>query len=217
MNLSIMGECGVITAGKIIEMAKIALAMPQGCNDPFLSNISILELQTPYLRFMYILAKELKPQAIVECGVYMATCTGHMASASPDSTVIGVDRDFHKDAWKVRDRYPNIVFFVGDTEGMAWRISTFLHNERKKIGILFLDSAHDGFTPMREFIAYSPMFDEECVVVCDDILGDNLNTYDQILMQKFWKELPGEQIELHSLHPAYADVGTPGFGVSIIK
>ena len=29
--------------------------------------------------------------------------------------------------------------------------------------------------------------------------------------------MPGEKLELNELHPAYADVRTPGFGVSIIR
>ncbi len=58
---------------------------------------------------------------------------------------------------------------------------------------------------------------DECVVVCDDIIGDNLNSYDQLMMQKFWDEMPGERINMHYLHSEYVDVGAPGFGVSIIR
>lgn len=206
-----------MTGADLINLSRRALSMPAGCGDPFLEKISISELQSPYLRFMYLLAQTLKPQVIVECGVYMATCTGHMASASPESIVIGIDKDFHSDAWKVAYHYKNIVLITGDTVEQAEKVNMILNGSMNKIGILFLDSAHDGFTPMAEFDAYSPLFAEECIVCCDDIVGEQLSAFDQIMMRKFWDEMSGEQVNLHSLHPSYAGVPTPGFGASIIR
>lgn len=205
----------MLTVEKLREWAMLSLRLPWGCGNAFLSQISPMELQAPYLRFLHLLAMEIRPQAILECGVYMGTATGHMAYGNPSSIVIGIDIDFHDHAFLVERQFSNISLIQGDTRKAVPVVRDLLNG--KRIGILFLDSAHDGTTPMQEFEMYEPFFANECIVACDDIAGNNLSARDQAAMQEFWAWMPGFKTELNFLHPEYAGVGLPGFGVSIVR
>lgn len=145
----------------------------------------------------------------------MGTATAHMALGAPEATVVGIDRDFHTAAERVVAPFSNIVLVGGDTtsDETFGRVEAVLDED--EVGILFIDSTHDGDTPMREFDIYSGLFANECLVVCDDLLGpDHLKEK----MQRFWEWLPGEKMELHDLHPyPNDDYDNPGFGVSICQ
>lgn len=185
-----------------------------GCNDPHLAALH--ESWAPFRRFLYAVAMEIKPEVIVECGVNMGTGTAHMASGSPDTLVIGIDWKYHADVWDVVGPYMNIVLLDGDTVAMAPTVKGLIGGSR--IGLLFLDSTHDGLTPISEFMAYRPMFADECIVAVDDLLGPK---HQMEQMQEFWRWLPGKKTELHFLHPVpethIGIIDQPGFGVSIVR
>jgi len=201
----------MITTENLLSIANRVVNEPAGIGDPALQANS--ESWAPYLRFMHALVKEYHPQVVVECGVYMGTCTAHMALGDPDTLVIGIDRQFHPGAVGNTIDHKNIMLIDGDTVAAAETVGWLI--PRKKIGLLFLDSTHDGKTPRKEFEAYQPYFADECIVAVDDLFGPN---HLKVLMQEFWAWLPGDKIELHFLHPTPSrDVDYPGFGVSIVR
>jgi cephalosporin hydroxylase len=103
----------------------------------------------------------------------------------------------------------------GDTTQMETRevVKSFM-KRGERIGLIFLDSTHDGTTPLYEYGMYQDLFADECLVVCDDLLApDHLKE-----MQDFWEWLPGEKQILHYLHPRLnKDYPVPGFGISIVR
>lgn len=206
----------------LITIAKECVEEPAGMGDSILAQDP--EVGIAYNRFLGTVVKRYAPAVCLELGVYRGIATAHMALGCMSTTVIGVDRDFHQNARTSLMRYPNVVLIEGDSTslGVQGEIIDFLDRlmleagKERLIGLLFLDSTHDGKTPKREFQAFRTMFDEECLVVCDDILGSEKS---KPKMQKFWEWLPGEKQELHFLHPPLHDdiYPEPGFGISIVR
>ena len=158
---------------------------------------------TPYLRFLYCFAKEFKPELIVECGVYMGTATEHMALANPDGLVIGIDKDFHNAAYNVVRRQANVRYVHGNTLEVYEHVMMFA--DGLPLELLFLDSEHDGITPLKELETYEPLMGKQCLVACDDI---HYNTE----MEAWWDDVRNPKMELNYLHPPYT-----GFGVFIVE
>ncbi|KKN38136.1 hypothetical protein LCGC14_0756580 [marine sediment metagenome] len=202
----------------IISIADTAHIMPTGMGDAELAKNS--ESWCPYLRFLAAIVAKYQPPVCVELGVYMATATMHMALGSAYSMIIGVDRDFHPAAKHNVERFSNIVLIEGDSTSVVTKLEVadvlpWNRLNKELIGLLFLDSTHDGDTPKMEFNLYKTLFAEECLVVCDDLLGPK---HLEVKMQDFWGWLPGEKQELHFLHPRINDGhDVPGFGVSIVR
>lgn len=199
----------------LVAMAHRVVNEPWGVGDPIL--IANSESWAPYLRFLHNIVKEYQPDVVLECGVYMGTATRHMALGNKNTLVIGIDRDFHPDVGK--NVASNIVLMQSDTtnllaEGMYKNLVFKPQGGRLELELLFLDSTHDGDTPRQEMITWSNYFGEECLVVCDDLLGPE---HLKQKMQEFWRWLPGERQELHFLHPKQGDIDEPGFGISIVR
>lgn len=204
--------------GDLVDIALKVTNESEGYKDPYL--IKHPELCVLYMRFLRDVVRKYKPAVCLELGVYMGTATAHMATACEDTCVIGVDRDFHEVSQKVSYLYPNIKFIEGESTDVSTRhkVAEALPWDgliKERIGLMFVDSTHDGKTPTTEFLLYRPMFDEECLVVCDDILGLPDTIED---MTEFWEYLPGEKQVLHFLHPPlHESYHKPGFGISIIR
>jgi cephalosporin hydroxylase len=190
---------------KLIEWIKF---MPAGMGDEFLS-VNPESGWALYYRFLWACVSAYIPEVVVECGVYRGTATEHMAVAHPKTLVIGIDQDFHPDAYGVEGRRDNVRLISGYTTSKATLDSVKMYCGSKRIGLLFLDSAHDSVTPKREFEKYKPLFADVCIVACDDI--------NQEAMQDFWDWLPGEKKLYPELHVALHGDNHPGFAVSIIR
>jgi cephalosporin hydroxylase len=199
-------------------LAVKSISMAKGMGDRNLAKNP--ESWAPYLRFLGAVMQTYKPKVALELGVYMATATRHMAVGSPESMVIGVDIDFHPDAFDNVKDHPNIFLVEGESTDVATRSKVadalpWNGLSKHRIGLVFVDSTHDGVTPTKEFMLYRPMFEDECLVVCDDLLGPK---HLEEKMMEFWEWLPGEKRMMHFLHPRLNDsYDTPGFGVSIVR
>ena len=205
----------------LITIAQASLNIPNGMGDSILAANS--ESWAPYYKFLYTVVKQYTPHVCLELGVYLGTATSHMALGCGSTTVLGVDNNYHPHARLNLSRHPNVVLFEGFTTAITVRfeIADFLERLSvaaggpRRIGLLFLDSTHDGETPKNEFLTYQDLFADECLVVCDDLIGPK---HLEIKMQEFWEWLPGEKHELHYLHPRVNDShDEPGFGVSIVR
>lgn len=205
----------------LISISQEALKQPAGMGDSILAANS--ESWAPYYRFLHMVVKRYTPHVCLELGVYLGTATSHMALGCSSSTILGVDKQYHPDAKGILARHPNVVLFDGystDPE-TKYKVTDYLNKmsrelgQERKIGLLFIDSEHDGDTPKHEYIMYEDLFDDECLVVCDDLLGPE---HLKVRMQEFWEWLPGEKAEMHYLHPYLNnDYPTPGFGISIVR
>lgn len=168
------------------------------------------EAAAPYYRFLHKVVNHYKPEAVLECGVYLGIASVHMAVANLSTIVIGVDKELRKEPQKFADLYQNLEYIEGDTTSrlVCDRVEKILNE--KKLGILFLDSEHNGTVPTLEYLMYKKFFARECLVACDDILDRR--------MEEFWVKLPGEKAVMNYLHPSpYTGVPEPGFGFSIVR
>jgi len=159
-----------------------------------------------YYGFLYYVMKEFGFRVALECGVYSGIATEHMIESNPGSFVIGIDIDFQPQYLEVYTRHPdNVVFVCADTtnESTFNRVGELL--EGRTVDLLFIDSEHDGVTPMKEFQLYSQYLSPHALVCCDDINDPR--------MKAFWEWLPGTKIRVDDMHM----VGNQsvGFGVSI--
>lgn len=198
----------LITVKLISELADMVNTVPVGVGDPYLMVAP--ETANPYYRFLFSVVRLLEPQVVVECGTYLGTGTIYMATGCSKSIVVTIDKDIRENI--MLNRRSNIFLVKGDTIGAAKVVKEIIGN--RKIGLLFLDSTHDGITPMNEFFAYQPFFDNVCIVACDDVPGP-LATRDA--MMNFWHSLPGDKVLLPLLHPDLGYGFVPGFGVCIVR
>lgn len=168
------------------------------------------EAAAPYYRFLNKVVAKYMPETVLECGVYLGIASAHMAIACNKTLVIGIDIVLHPNTRKYLDMFGNLYYYEGDTTSTITRsfVETALNGS--KLGVLFLDSEHNGVTPWNEYMNYRQFFASECLVACDDILDPR--------MEEFWVKLPGEKVEAHYLHQAqYKDFPEPGFGYSIVR
>ena len=201
-----------------LDMAKrtAEIALSEPIRSEHLSLAVQDELWAPYLGFLTLYTQYRGVKVALEMGTFNGTSALFLSLAAEH--VITVDMDPQPAARRIVAERENITLLTG--------YSCSFHDEVKAIcaehgpvGLLFLDSTHDGETPRREFEMYRDLLADDAVVIVDDLLGPGH------LMEKmrlFWEWLPGAKIELHELHPrrvapgvAYHDA--PGFGVALVR
>lgn len=191
-----------------------ALALPPGMGIASLAAND--GSWAPYLRFLYLLAQHVpSTQRILELGTYAGLSAAHLALGNPESFVCTVDLEPQADAYKWAEQLGNLSLIVGDSCAVKERVSSWLHG--RQIGLLFLDTEHDGETPARELATYVPYLSDVAFVVIDDLLGP---AHLCSKMMNFWNALDYVKFELHALHPRRTEPGIayhdePGFGVVI--
>jgi cephalosporin hydroxylase len=205
----------MITTKDLYRIAQQCIDEPWGMGHPELEKVD--EVWNSYYRFLYDCVFIYTPEAVLETGVYKGVASGHMAAASPTTVVIGIDLNILPEAQVMMNSFGNISYITGNTvcQDTYNLVDSILNG--KKIGLLFLDSCHDGDTPLSEFTIYSKFFADECIVCCDDIHALYADQKQQDAMRAFWNILPGDKIDLSMLHDAYGDVKKPGFGASIVR
>lgn len=195
------------------RLADVALHMKQSEVDGHLGAYD--GSWAPYYRFLYLCVKEFHPRMALETGTASGLAAAHMAVGCRNTLVVTIDKVYSRDAFDLSRRY-KFVMNTGDSceykkfmEDMC-----FINGE---IGLLFLDTVHDGIKEQEEVDTYKHLLAPEALIVVDDLLGPE---HQQKAMMQFFNNLPGEHIELHDLHPrriapgvAYHDA--PGFGVVV--
>lgn len=146
-----------------------------------------------YYRFLYQLAKALKPTWTLETGTRVGLGTAQLAMGCPESTVITLDIDP-----KTKERiqaHPqigllkNVILIMGDSR----KAPASFPEACRSFDLIYLDSDHTYDVVMSEFKLYEPMLRPGGVMVFDDIA---LNPE----MRRFWKEVPAPKVELNFLH-----------------
>lgn len=161
-------------------------------------QVSIIGHTNPYYRLFYLIAKELKPNFIVELGSWRAIAAAHFALGNPDSDVVTVD--IHREdkiAQQICIDAANSIENLSYINQWSWDAVDVIRALEKRINILFIDAWHDYQYAKREWDLYSPLLSSPALVICDDITA----AYNFDGMLKFWDELPGEKFLDHRVHP----------------
>ena len=144
-----------------------------------------------YYRFLHALAKEVKPDLMVELGTWKGTSAACLADGNPAGRVVTIElfpRVLEEEVKRL-----NIEHLIMDSMDDSFDL--------RNVDILFIDTEHDGLRPRAEYDFWLPRMSKNNIILLDDI---NLNDE----MRAFWAELatPGEKIEL-PIH------GEAGFGL----
>ena len=194
-------------ASRLLSIAHSVVEQPWGLGYTHLNNA---ESSAPYYRFLHSVVSVFQPKLVVECGTYIGVATEHMALGNNGTRVVTIDRVARMEIMDVTKRCNNITFVQRYTIDAVYVVERICKELDCKVGLLFLDSEHDGATPREEFEVYAHLFDDECLVCCDDILDER--------MHEFWNWLPGEKMEMNFLHPSqYPGFSEPGFGISVVR
>lgn len=164
----------------------------------------------PYYRLFYLIAKEFKPDFVIELGSYRATAAAHFALGNPAGQVVTID--MHKDAQQAEDKrmcietarlVSNLDYINKCTvDNMPeFGIPCAIDNVKaynKQIDILFIDAWHNEKYVKREWELYSPLLADEALIICDDLL-DNGGHFPG--MEKWWQSHTGPKFLDNSVHP----------------
>jgi len=165
---------------------------------------------SPYYRFLYLLAQNVKPSLSVELGVCGGGASYHLAVGHPGGAVVGVEHAvgsaFEKENWTfIAASCPNWTLWKGDSVDDAGAIAA----KHGKASILFIDTIHTFERTVQEFMAWEPHLSDRAVVCLDD-----LNRRE---MAGLWDWVPWQnKLRLDLLHDGGLDkhgYGDGGFGV----
>lgn len=164
----------------------------------------------PYYRLFYLIAKQFKPDFVVELGSYRATAAAHFALGNPAGQVVTID--MHKDPAQVDDkaaciqtaqqidnlRYINKCTVDNMPEYGFECASDDVKAVGKPIDVLFIDAWHAEQYVKREWELYSPLLADSALIICDDLF-DNAGHFPG--MERWWDSLQGEKFLNSALHP----------------
>lgn len=162
----------------------------------------------PYYRLFYLIAKEFKPDFVVELGSYRATAAAHFALGNSAGQVVTID--MHKDPQQVNDKLAciataeavdNLDYInkctVDNLPGFECAIDD-IKAYNKPIDILFIDAWHDEKYVKREQELYFPLLNNPALVICDDLF-DAGGEFPG--MQAWYASLQGDKFLNNEMHP----------------
>lgn len=164
----------------------------------YVEQVGIIGHTNPYYRLFWLIARELKPEFVVELGSWQATASSHFAVGNPDSRVLTVD--IHREdkaaqqrCYEAAARLSNLTYI----NGWSWDVVDQVRAVGQPISILFIDAWHDGTKVRLEWELYSPLLADVALVICDDITA----AYNFEGMIDFWNDLLGEKVLDNRIHP----------------
>lgn len=148
------------------------------------AQLQIQGHRQPYYKLFYLIAREFKPECVVELGSFQGLAAAHFAAGNPFTTVITID--IHKDDKAAQQEtinaaahWPNLTYLN------KWTWDVVPDDIPKPIDILFIDAWHDYKYVKMEEALYFPLLSENALVICDDIT--TAHNFDG--MVRFWEEL----------------------------
>ena len=139
-------------ASKAVELAG---ALSEGLGRPIQHRD---DLVSTYYAFLNLVAAELKAPLMVELGSWQGVSAFCMAKGNPAARVVSID--IEPGHLLADTQLPNIEFVKADSLP-----PTYLPG----IGLLFVDTIHDGKRPEEEFWAWRDLLGPEAVVLFDDV------------------------------------------------
>lgn len=168
----------------------------------------------PYYRFLYELARIVRPALSVELGVRYGTGALHLSMGHLAGTVLAVDITPRSVRMPLYCQ-PNIRLVIMDAAKAAQVIAT--HGDPD---IVFFDTSHQLEQVRAEEQAITSLCSPGCIQLFDDITNEEVkegrrpfNPVEKRVaesMDRFWANLPGDKRSFPELHPGR------GFGVRII-
>lgn len=162
---------------------------------------NLVNHSNPYYRLFYLIAKELKPNFVVELGSYRATAAAHFALGNPDGQVVTID--IHKDPQQVGDKAAcketaDQIDNLRYINAWTWDALEDVESYNKGIDVLFIDAWHAEEFVKREQALYFPLLTNPALVICDDLF----NAGGQFPgMEEWWESLSGEKFLNAQVHP----------------
>jgi predicted O-methyltransferase YrrM len=189
---------------ELSDIASLARYLPQISDDrpEKLKKLpsAMDEYQTQfgrYYRFFWEMAKQWKPERVLEIGTYLGSSIAHFAAGNPAGLCVTID--CNPDATRIARElgYPNIVALTGDSSSMA--------DEARKCGggpyappmspfdVLFIDGNHDFNHCYSDYIHYRPLMRNGGIILFDDItVGPE--------MEVAFSYIADKKMELNNLH-----------------
>lgn len=156
----------------------------------------------PYYHLMYLLARVITKGIAVELGVESGRGAVSLASARPETRVIGLDNNHHSGIDRVCGKFDNFTFLHRASMPIPAEVIVASSNG---IAILHIDTEHSHAMAQAEFEAYAPLLMPGAVVLFDDLHAQE----DGVL--EFFETLPHPKIQEDRLHPVC------GYGVLIYE
>jgi len=159
-------------------------------------------VRRPYIRyyeFLFNLARETKPELMVELGTNQGISALHFKAGHTSCQVITIDI---KTSPKVKKNLKenNIILIESDSVEAACKVPS-------NIDVLFIDANHTYKSVKNDFEAYLPKVKKGGIILFDDISFDRFyKSHPKSGMDRFWSELKGDKVDLGILHAG------PGFG-----
>lgn len=151
-------------------------------------------LSIPYYGFLYHLAKNFKPQNMLEIGTFLGAGVLHLIEGNPEAKIVCVDIELPRR--DLLETNPNITLIQGDSRSVVDQVA-----QHAPFELIFIDSHHAYEQTSRELALYKTMFAEGAVVLFDDIwINDG--------MRRFWDELEYPKMAMPALNKF-------GFGVKV--
>ena len=179
------------------ELAAIAIdARKEPTPDPFLESLYRLDETAVYYRFLYRLARMVRPKISVELGVCTGRGTAHMAGGNMEGVVYGIDPS-PLDMSDILARFQNIILMKDRSD--SGKVLSVIPNET--VDICFVDSEHTYDNAHKEVNLWTSKLKNGGVFIFDDV------EYNED-MKRFWDWVPLQKIYLPGLHYT-------GFGAAI--
>lgn len=173
-------------------------------SDPFIDSRLEDYPRHHYYKTFYLLAKELKPDLVVELGAWQCTAACCFASGYDKAKVITIDHhgdpgdeDNKKKCIETLALYPNLTYL----QGWTWDVIGAVKQFNQPIDILFIDSWHMYEYAKKDWDLYRPLLSKNALVICDDIVGGNGPTMAGML--DFWNEFEYEKFLENRIHIGY--------------
>ncbi len=118
-----------------------------------------------YYRFLFFLARELKPDVSVELGTESGRAAAHLAAGYPSGTVYGIDIVEEQAFAENVAPFKNVRFILGDSTSTEV-LGRF---QEGSVGLCFIDSRHTYAHIMKEIELWTPKMADGGVFVLDDL------------------------------------------------
>jgi predicted O-methyltransferase YrrM len=159
----------------------------------------------PYYRFLYELAKAIRPELAVEIGTFLGASAAHLALGHPGGFVVTVDSNpdakRHAEDLKIKNLYAvtdDSMRFVENGGVAAYQTAV----EREGIDLLYIDGNHTFNSCYGEYVAYRKFMKDGGIILVDDC-----HVHPE--MDVAWRYIVDPKIRLDWLH-------NTGFGVVVV-
>jgi len=134
--------------------------------DEHLDGLYAQDPQAIYYRFLYHLARSLKPDLMAELGVAEGRSTAHLAAGWPRGTVLAIDPERGDPLQaNVMDHYQNVDFRQCRSDDPIMLATV----KPQSVGLLFVDSVHNLPAVLTELGAWLPKMQPQAPIIFDDL------------------------------------------------